>query len=826
MRPLVTLSLILALAPTAPLAAQFVQPLPQTTPPGDADALADQVRALAANPSDLNALVRAGELALKLEDPTAAAAFFARAERIDPRNGRVNAGFGQLLVQSERPGEALRRFAQAESYGARVSSFAADRGLAYDLIGEQERAQRDYRLALKSGPNDETTRRYALSLGISGKREEALALLDPLLRKSDRGAWRARAFILAMSGNRVDAEQIATTMMPAGMSQGLQPFFDRLPTLSPVDRAFAVHFGEVRASPQRLADARMVPQLPALGVDPDARELAAAAQARAKPARAEVAKVEKAAKRKHGRRDRVEVAVQAVAPPVAMSLPAPPAYIGSAGVARSTAVPGATNFYVQQLPGARAPTPSYSPVAQANRAAAAASTSYAQPGVPASAAVAPQRQAAPVYQPVQPGGGRVMPLAPLQSQPLPSTAVAQTRWPTQSVTPITPYSAAPVSPATPPAETATRVETAAPMQRAMAPAPGFSSTGPAPQAVAAAPVVRPPEALVTRTESVSPSRYAASTPAVSTPTSVASTSPAAAVPTAVVRASSEDAALKGIVAKIGVPGAELGVAPVEPAPAPPPAPVEVAAVSPPSAAEPRHRPTPETSNKAEPNRPSEAKPVVSKAKVEPVLDRKAAETKRGADRRALDAKKLADEDDAVDAKKAGAKKLGDKKTVTRKGVDTDAEPETKKAADTKKKTGKGNTTVDDADAEPDTKKTGKLASKKADAKKAADAKKTADAKKKDPKVLEPSRIWVQVSGGANENDLPKQWNKLRGDQPAMFKNRQGYSTPLRATNRILTGPFASESEAQAYVNKLAKQGVSGFLFTSDAGQKVSKLPTK
>ena len=824
MRPLVTLSLILALAPTAPLAAQFVQPLPQTTPPGDADALADQVRALAANPSDLNALIRAGELALKLEDPTAAAAFFARAERIDPRNGRVNAGFGQLLVQSERPGEALRRFAQAESYGARVSSFAADRGLAYDLIGEQERAQRDYRLALKSGPNDETTRRYALSLGISGKREEALALLDPLLRKSDRGAWRARAFILAMSGNRVDAEQIATTMMPAGMSQGLQPFFDRLPTLPPVDRAFAVHFGEVRASPQRLADARMVPQLPALGVDPDARELAAAAQARTKPARAEVSKVEKAAKRKHGRRDRVEVAVQAVAPPVAMSLPAPPAYIGSAGVVRSTAVPGATNFYVQQLPGARAP--SHSPAAQANRAAAAASTSYAQPGAPASAAVAPQRRVAPVYQTVQPGGGRVMPLAPLQSQPLPSTTVAQTRWTTQSVTPTTPYSAAPVSPASPPAETATRVETAAPMQRVMAPAPGFSSVGPAPQAVAVAPVASPPEALASRTESVSPSRYAATTSAASTPTSVASASPAAAVPTAVVRASSEDAALKGIVAKIGVPGAELGVAPVEPATAPLPAPVEVAALSPPRAAEPRHRPTPEPTSKVEPNRPSEAKPVVSKAKVEPVLDRKAAEAKRVADRRALDAKKLADEDDAFDAKKAGAKKPGDKKTVAKKGVDTDAEPETKKAADTKKKTGKGNTAVDDADAEPDTKKSGKLASKKADAKKAADAKKTADAKKKDPKVLEPSRIWVQVSGGANENDLPKQWNKLRGDQPAMFKNRQGYSTPLRATNRILTGPFASESEAQAYVNKLAKQGVSGFLFTSDAGQKVSKLPTK
>jgi len=838
MRPFVTLSLILALAPTAPLAAQYVQPLPQTTPPGDADALADQVRALAVNPSDLNALIRAGELALKLEDPTAAASFFARAERIDPRNARVKAGLGQLLVQSERPGEALRRFAEAESYGARVSVFAADRGLAYDLIGEQERAQRDYRLALKSGPNDETTRRYALSLGISGKREEALALLDPLLRKSDRGAWRARAFILAMSGNRVDAEQIATTMMPAGMSQGLQPFFDRLASLSPVDRAFAVHFGEVRPSVQRLADARMVPQLPALGVDPDARELAAAAQARARPVRAEVAKVEKSAKRKRGRRDPAEVAVQAVAPPVAMSLPAPPAYVGPATVARSNAVPGQSNFYVQPLPGGRAPVPGYNPVAQANRAAAVAATPYVQQPFRAPA-VEPQRQAAPVYPPVQPGGGRVMPLAPLQPQPLPSTALAQTRWPTRPapraeaaprVQPA-PFGTGTAPLATPPAETATRVEqvpqrveTASLAPRAPAPSPGFSSVGPLPQPVASAPVTRPP-AEVTRVGSVSPYPYPASAPVVTAPVQVAAASPAVVAPPAVVQARSEDAALNGIVAKIGVPGAELGVAPVEPAPAP--APVQMAAVSPIQAPEPRYRPAPEPSVRTEPKRLSEIKPAAAKPKLEPAVEnKKTTATKKAADKKTLDAKTPADEDVPADVKKGGAKKLTDKRNATaKKGVDEDAEPETKKTADAKKKGVKGRKTIDadadaDVDAEPDTRKSGKLADKKAEAKKAADA------KKKDPKVLEPSRVWVQVSGGANESDLPKQWNKLRADKPAVFKNRQGYSTPLRGTNRILTGPFASEAEAQAYVNKLAKQGLSGFLFTSDAGQKVNKLPTK
>ncbi|MFX5789498.1 hypothetical protein ABTE25_20605, partial [Acinetobacter baumannii] len=75
------------------------------------------------DPNNLSALVRAGELALKLDDDTAAAAFFARAERIDPRNARVKAGEGSLLVAAERPGDALRHFAEAETLGGDPRTF-------------------------------------------------------------------------------------------------------------------------------------------------------------------------------------------------------------------------------------------------------------------------------------------------------------------------------------------------------------------------------------------------------------------------------------------------------------------------------------------------------------------------------------------------------------------------------------------------------------------------------------------------------------------------------------------------------------------------------
>lgn len=311
-------------------------------PTPDADALASEMRLLAANPGDLDALIRAGELTLKLDDATAASGFFARAERIDPRNARVKAGQGTLLVQSGRPGEALRRFAEAESFRGDVRRFVADRGLAYDLIGEQERAQRDYRVALKDGPVDETIRRYALSLGISGRRDEALSQLDPLLRRSDRAAWRARAFILAMTGDAAGAERIATSMMPGGLAQGLQPFFQRLPQLGAVDRAFAVHFGEVRGSAQRMMDARLAPPMPALQPEPGQPVVMASTIKPPVPVATDKSDRRNRKKDKKDKRrglETVRLATATTTPPV--PLPAPPAYVG----------PPVSTEVVQELPG-------------------------------------------------------------------------------------------------------------------------------------------------------------------------------------------------------------------------------------------------------------------------------------------------------------------------------------------------------------------------------------------------------------------------------------------------------------------------------------------
>ncbi|WP_156455992.1 SPOR domain-containing protein [Sphingomonas sp. CCH9-E2] len=257
----IRLSLLLsaALAVMAPATAQEVAPPP--TP--NADRLAEQMRILATDPRNVPALLAAGELSARLNDPAAAAGFFARAQALAPGNPRVAAGQGMVMVRAERPGEALRLFALAERGGVAMAPYASDRGLAYDLIGAQAHAEREHRIAMAQGADDETVRRYAYSLGISGRTDEAMKILDPLLRRSDRAAWRARAFILAMNGDAAGADRIAASMM-GGVGTALAPFFRRLPTLAPADKAFAVHFGELRRTPSRIADAQVAPPLPAI----------------------------------------------------------------------------------------------------------------------------------------------------------------------------------------------------------------------------------------------------------------------------------------------------------------------------------------------------------------------------------------------------------------------------------------------------------------------------------------------------------------------------------------------------------------------------------
>ena len=89
----------------------------------------------------------------------------------------------------------------------------------------------------------------------------------------------------------------------------------------------------------------------------------------------------------------------------------------------------------------------------------------------------------------------------------------------------------------------------------------------------------------------------------------------------------------------------------------------------------------------------------------------------------------------------------------------------------------------------------------------------------------PARHWVQIAGGANRSTLPREFARLRGLAPQLLGSRTAYTTPLRATNRLLVGPFRTAREAQAFVNQLADRNLPAFAWTSEAGQEIERLQT-
>jgi len=183
---------------------------PETT----SAALARYVRTLASDPRDFGALIGAGKAALELGDAQAAAGFFARADDVDPGSPLPQAGMGAVSVANGNPQAALPYFQRAQQRGASIASFACDRGLAYDLLGQQAKAQADYRVALSGRDGDEARRRLALSLAISGDRNAALQTLAPLAARGDAGVPRVRAFVFALTGDSNAAMNAINAAMP------------------------------------------------------------------------------------------------------------------------------------------------------------------------------------------------------------------------------------------------------------------------------------------------------------------------------------------------------------------------------------------------------------------------------------------------------------------------------------------------------------------------------------------------------------------------------------------------------------------------------------
>jgi Flp pilus assembly protein TadD len=247
MRGLLRLRLVFACAGTLAIATPALaadgQPLyGYAQANGPAEALARHVRTLASSPKDFSALIGAGKAALALGDAQAAAGFFARADEVNPRSPLPQAGMGAVSVANGEPQAAMPYFTRALKLGLAVGQVGCDRGLAYDLLGQQSQAQSDYRAALNGPDADEARRRLALSLAISGDKAGAIQTLAPLSARGDVATGRVRAFVLALTGDASGAMRAADAAMP-GSWASVSPFLQRLSSLRPDQKAAAVNLG-------------------------------------------------------------------------------------------------------------------------------------------------------------------------------------------------------------------------------------------------------------------------------------------------------------------------------------------------------------------------------------------------------------------------------------------------------------------------------------------------------------------------------------------------------------------------------------------------------
>lgn len=227
----------------------------QPTPPAQAvERLNENLTRLSRAPTDMEALLGAGQAAYDLGDAQAASGFFTRAELVDPRSGRAKIGLALVELALKQPVAAARHFDEAAALGVGAGDYLPEKALAYDLVGNQAQAQRDYLIALRANPRDEELiRHYAISLGVSGRLTEAEALLRPLLTQSNRAAWRDRTMILAMNGHVAEARRIAGSTMPPGMADAMDPYLIRMGALTPAQKAVAAHYGQFPPDGLKLA---------------------------------------------------------------------------------------------------------------------------------------------------------------------------------------------------------------------------------------------------------------------------------------------------------------------------------------------------------------------------------------------------------------------------------------------------------------------------------------------------------------------------------------------------------------------------------------------
>ena len=172
---------------------------------------------VAHHPDNPDALVRLGNAQSALGEHDAAEASFRRAIASDDGSSAARFGLARLHLQSD-PATARSELGALASALPHDPKVLTDLGVAEDMLADHEAAQGHYRQALAVSPGSTCAEvDLGLSLALSGKSNQALAILGPFAEAADTPPKVRQDYALAvvLAGRTEDARMILGQDLPS-----------------------------------------------------------------------------------------------------------------------------------------------------------------------------------------------------------------------------------------------------------------------------------------------------------------------------------------------------------------------------------------------------------------------------------------------------------------------------------------------------------------------------------------------------------------------------------------------------------------------------------
>jgi Flp pilus assembly protein TadD len=211
-------------------------------------------RAAALNPQAAAPFAATGDALVAMGQINEAVTAYRAALAREPRNPAALRGLGGAYLRSGKPELALEPLSMAYNETPEDPKILQLIGVADDFTGQHAAAQAHYARGLELAPGDRgLSINLALSLALSGRYDEAVAVLGPLALDPSGmpGERQTLALIYMLRGDSKAAERIARLDLDAQAATRQLAFYDTLRLLSPEARARAIRSLSTNPAGQR-----------------------------------------------------------------------------------------------------------------------------------------------------------------------------------------------------------------------------------------------------------------------------------------------------------------------------------------------------------------------------------------------------------------------------------------------------------------------------------------------------------------------------------------------------------------------------------------------